>query len=673
MSRTAIAGFTSIATLAALLASPARAQAIDYGALQDLFGEPVTNSATGSPQRVTEVPANMEIITADDIRRSGADNIPEILQFVAGVNVRRYGFADADVSVRGYNQQYSPRLLVLINGRQVYLDDYGRTPWQLLPVQISEIRQIEVVKGPNSALFGFNAVGGVINIITYDPLLDSTNALTARGGTQGYTSGSAVVTLHSGDKAGLRVSLGGFGAHEFSTKDLPALTGPYNTTPHQYALSADGRLQLASNIELTVEATAMRGRRFEVLPLPSFIDGDYRTDSLKFGLAADSRFGLLTASAYQNETQGALIYTSLNIKQHNQVFVLQGADLLKLGADHTIRLDLEYRHNSLGGAAYGGEIGYGAYAAGAMWNWQITPDIAMTNAVRFDHLMLSYTAVPVAGIRYTIADYNDARLSAISFNSGLVYKPTSNDTFRLLAARGVQAPSLVDFGLQTTNVLGGVPVSFIGNPTLDAASVTNYEFDYDRTLSTINAVLRTAIYYQRTDDLLTSALNAPLGYGAGGLVSYAQNIGSSTAAGGEIGLKGTSDAGIRWNASYSYISIADHFTLGMLSGFSGVLDYQHGSPASVIDIGAGYSWGRFEVDAKARWQSHFTDYVPTPDESAVPLRIDDYVTANARIGYHVTDNVTLALAGEQLTQAQILEAAGTPVERRITASITVQY
>ena len=337
MSRTAIPKYACIAALAALLASPARAQAIDYGALQDLFGEPVTTSATGSPQRVTEVPANMEIIAADDIRRSGADNIPDILQFVAGVNVRRYGFADAEVSVRGYNQQFSPRLLVLINGRQVYLDDYGRTAWQFLPVQISEIRQIEVVKGPNSALFGFNAAGGVINIITYDPLLDSTNALTVRGGTQGDASGSAVVTLHSGDKAGLRLSLGGFSAHEFSTSDLSTLTGPYERSPHQYALSADGRLQLASNIELTLEGTAMRGGRFEVLPLPSYIDDEYRTDSLKFGIEADSRFGLLTASAYQNEVLSTQEYPGLDIPEHNHVFVFQGADLFKIGNDNTVR------------------------------------------------------------------------------------------------------------------------------------------------------------------------------------------------------------------------------------------------------------------------------------------------------------------------------------------------
>jgi len=94
---------------------PAGAQSMDYAALERLFREPVTTSATGSPQRASDVPANMEIISADDIRRSGADNIPDILQFVAGVDVRRYGVAQAEVAIRGYDQPGSPRLLVLID------------------------------------------------------------------------------------------------------------------------------------------------------------------------------------------------------------------------------------------------------------------------------------------------------------------------------------------------------------------------------------------------------------------------------------------------------------------------------------------------------------------------------------------------------------------------------
>jgi outer membrane receptor for ferrienterochelin and colicins len=146
-------------------ASHALAQSMDYGPLEALFGEPVTISATGLPQRAGDVPADMEIITQDDIRRSGADNIPDVLRFVAGLDVRSYGVLSQEVAIRGYSQVPNPRLLVTVNGRQVYIDDYGYAAWSALPVQLEEIRQIEIVKGPNSALFGFNAVSGVINIL----------------------------------------------------------------------------------------------------------------------------------------------------------------------------------------------------------------------------------------------------------------------------------------------------------------------------------------------------------------------------------------------------------------------------------------------------------------------------------------------------------------------------
>src|SRR6185503_240308 len=99
----------------------------------------------------------------------------------------------ADVGIRGYNETSNPRLLVLLNGQQVYLDDLGRTQWYTLPVTIPEIKQIEVVRGPNTALLGFNAASGVINIVTYDPLHDAPiNVATTSIGTQDFASVSAV-------------------------------------------------------------------------------------------------------------------------------------------------------------------------------------------------------------------------------------------------------------------------------------------------------------------------------------------------------------------------------------------------------------------------------------------------------------------------------------------------
>jgi outer membrane receptor protein involved in Fe transport len=110
-------------------AGVASAQSMDYGSLEQLFNEPVTTSATGSPQRATEAPVDMTIISASDIKRSGAGDLPTILSRVAGVDVLNFAAGQSDVGIRGYNQARSPRLLVLINGRQVYLDHFGYTDW----------------------------------------------------------------------------------------------------------------------------------------------------------------------------------------------------------------------------------------------------------------------------------------------------------------------------------------------------------------------------------------------------------------------------------------------------------------------------------------------------------------------------------------------------------------
>jgi iron complex outermembrane receptor protein len=340
-----------------------------------------------------------------------------------------------------------------------------------------------------------------------------------------------------------------------------------------------------------------------------------------------------------------------------------------VGADHTVRLGFEYRDNALSTGYSAGKIGYTVYAESAMWNWQIAPRVSLTNAVRVDELMLHYTGALVPDNRYTAADYNHANLRELSFNSGLVYNRSDRDTFRLLVARGVQAPSLVDLGLQVSASFDGMHVSYVGNPTLDASSVLNYEFDYDRTLPALNATLATALYYQRTDNLLSSALTLPLAPAAGGLASYAQNVGDSSALGGEIGLKGASASGVLWNLSYSLIAIHDHLSLG-LSGPSLLLDYDHSSPTHVIDAGLGYSWNRFEVSTEARWQSHYTDYGQSSIAGIEPVLIDNYVTMNVRIAYRPSANLTVALVGAQLGRAQQLEAAGAPVERRVYLTLT---
>ncbi len=177
-----------------------------------------------------------------------------------------------------------------------------------------------------------------------------------------------------------------------------------------------------------------------------------RTNSLRAGITADTAIGLLSLSAYRNGQQvsiGTAIPLSVANWVNESVYVVQASDLVKLGTDHSLRFALEYRNNAATAPGFlQGTIGYGVYAASVMWNWQITPELSLTNAIRVDDLHLHYSGTPAAGTGFTVADYNHATFIVPSFNSGLVFNLTEQDTLRLMLARGVQLPSLVDFGLQ---------------------------------------------------------------------------------------------------------------------------------------------------------------------------------------------------------------------------------
>jgi outer membrane receptor for ferrienterochelin and colicins len=96
-------------------------------------------------------------------------------------------------------------------------------------------------------------------------------------------------------------------------------------------------------------------------------------------------------------------------------------------------------------------------------------------------------------------------------------------------------------------------------------------------------------------------------------------------------------------------------------------------PQHVVIGGIGYSTDRLELDLMARWQSSFLDF-RTPDDTITyqPVTIRNYITMNARIGYRLTDNVTVALTAQQFNRSSLVETAGPPTERRIIASVTVR-
>lgn len=123
-------------------------------------------SASKKTQSLSEIPAAIYVISSQDIKRSGATNIPEILRMAPGVQVLNISASKWSVSIRGGARDYPNKLLVLVDGRSVYSPSFSGVHWDSFNIPVELIEQIEVIRGPNASVWGANAVNGVINIIT---------------------------------------------------------------------------------------------------------------------------------------------------------------------------------------------------------------------------------------------------------------------------------------------------------------------------------------------------------------------------------------------------------------------------------------------------------------------------------------------------------------------------
>ena len=133
--------------------------------LEELMGVEVS-SAAKRPQRLADTTTAIYALGRDDIRRSGATNLPELLRQVPGVQVSRIDGSRYAVSIRGFSNRYSGKLLVLLDGRTLYSPLFGGTYWEAQDVMLEDVERVEVIRGSGGTLWGANAVNGVINIIS---------------------------------------------------------------------------------------------------------------------------------------------------------------------------------------------------------------------------------------------------------------------------------------------------------------------------------------------------------------------------------------------------------------------------------------------------------------------------------------------------------------------------
>lgn len=175
-----------------LLALPAYAEYADVREMADLSIEELANiqitSVSKKPEPLGSAAASVFVITADDIRRSGANTIPEALRLAPNLQVAQSSAASYAITARGLNGSNNSapnKLLVLIDGRSVYSPFFSGVFWDAQDLMLDDVERIEVVSGPGGTLWGVNAVNGVINIITRSAADTAGSLATLEGGNRG--------------------------------------------------------------------------------------------------------------------------------------------------------------------------------------------------------------------------------------------------------------------------------------------------------------------------------------------------------------------------------------------------------------------------------------------------------------------------------------------------------
>lgn len=162
--------------------SDSQTQQLKSLTLEQLGNVEVT-SQSKEPTQVWDTPAAIYVLSADDIRRSGVTNVPDALRLIPGVNVFRVnGSRNWAVGIRGFADQFSRYVLVLIDGRSVYTPLFGGVLWTINNVMLEDIDRIEVIRGPGGTIWGTDAVNGVINIITKNSQETRGTLLSSGGG-----------------------------------------------------------------------------------------------------------------------------------------------------------------------------------------------------------------------------------------------------------------------------------------------------------------------------------------------------------------------------------------------------------------------------------------------------------------------------------------------------------
>lgn len=228
-----------------------------FGASLEELATITVESASRHEESLMEAPAAVSVITREEIVHSAAHTIPEILQYVVGLDGYTKTRTDMDVAARGNAYDETAKMLVLIDGQPVNVAPYSGVQWPTLPLHLEDIQRIEVVRGAASAVYGADAVAGVINIMTLpaDQRSDHATVLVGEDGLQRITAGAAT---DLGERWQLAVSAGYWQTEDDEhdeREQRPGVLGNWSLKDHAEIWTVGYRLDhQGENLRLTSQA-----------------------------------------------------------------------------------------------------------------------------------------------------------------------------------------------------------------------------------------------------------------------------------------------------------------------------------------------------------------------------------------------------------------------------------
>ncbi|HXW16995.1 MAG TPA: TonB-dependent receptor [Candidatus Acidoferrales bacterium] len=446
--------------------------------IEDLMDIKVT-SASKTQQSLSRTPAAMFVISRDDIVRSGANNIPDILRMVPGLDVAQINSSAWAVSARGFNSRFSNELLVLVDGRPVYEPVYGGVFWDSLDLPFEDIERIEVIRGPGGAIWGANAVNGVINIITK-------KVSEARSG---FVSAGAGNVERGVETFQFEGPIGRTDARIYTKfSDQSALPNSDGTPGQDGWQTVRTGFRVDSTIkpkdELTISGDAYGSQENSFEPVfPSIT-----SPTPEFAETATNPDGGFLQSSWKHTTSerfDSTLEISYEYNHRNDVLeVLENT----LYGDFRQRLLIGSRHELLWGIDYRYSNSDSRGSLAASLNPPNTHSSLFEPFIQDEFALIPQRLYLTGGVKLEENLRYSARDQDLSPTARLAWLPKPHQTYWAAISRTVRLPAVVDTSL--TNYFegfagpGGIPVvvAFIGTPRVHPEYDVSYEAGYRATL-----------------------------------------------------------------------------------------------------------------------------------------------------------------------------------------------